>query len=83
MRFKVGDKVRVWKPKDINEFPMWVENCMDKFDGKTGVIKLITNIYGDVVIDFGRQYRFGYKFWYFNERWLTHTNNFRLDIVWM
>lgn len=33
MMFKVGDRVRIKKPKNPTESPFWVEPEMDKFDG--------------------------------------------------
>ena len=94
--FKVGDLVRVWKPKDNDLFEFhntpWVEASnnygnMDKYDGKVGIICNIDHD-GDInIVNIESVYTtidenvLLYEDWYFNPSWLTHVDCY-LNIIW-
>jgi hypothetical protein len=42
-QFKVGDKVRIHKPADVEDGPVWIEQ-MDKFDGTEQVLESVGSV---------------------------------------
>lgn len=42
MRFKDGDKVRITKPDNTEEYPEWIEE-MDEWDGNIQVIECVAH----------------------------------------
>ena len=82
-KFKVGDKVRVWKSKK-EPFDCWI-NDMDRFDGK--VLTVVQIRYCDTYLCYGGDdidnWKENYRNWYFYEGYhLAHTACPSLDIVW-
>jgi len=69
-KYKVGQRVRVNRPKDISEFPDWMEDDYDK--------KILPIINASIEIWEYKEYVIyllelkEHNFW-FNEKWLTPT----------
>lgn len=59
MKFKVGDEVRVHKPRDLDESPTWISQ-MDEYDGRIVTLKKCSPT--------ERYWEIGE--WYYNEDWL-------------
>ena len=73
--FRVGDKVKIHKPKDISEWPTWT-NDMDTFDNKVGTVTAVMSFNSNehyCYID--------YESWGFNINWLERIENTQLDSI--
>ena len=64
MKFKTGDVVIVKKPKDVYEWPSWVDN-MDVFDGTRQILS--EEVLEEVAVSF-RLEGDEYNYW-FNIKW--------------
>lgn len=73
--FRVGDKVKIHKPKNINEWPTWISS-MDMFDNKietvTAVMPFNSNEYYCYI---------DYDSIGFNTNWLERVENTQLDSI--
>lgn len=73
--FRIGDKVKIHKPKDISELPTWTSD-MDTFDNKVGTVTDVTSFNSNehyCYID--------YELWCFNINWLEKIENQQLDSI--
>ena len=78
-KFYTGDLVRIWKPRNVYEYPTWVSPYMDEYDGKVVRISEAVTIYNSFYcldLDFDCiPYKFSYK-------WFTKVDCY-LDIIWI
>lgn len=73
--FRVGDKVKIHKPKDISEWPIW-NSYMDTFDNKIGTVTAVMSFSSN------RYYcHIDYRLWDFNINWLEKIENQQLDSI--
>lgn len=73
--FRVGDKVKIHKPKDISEWPIW-NSYMDTFDNKIGTVTAVMSFSSN------RYYcHIDYRLWDFNINWLEKIKNQQLDSI--
>lgn len=73
--FRVGDKVKIHKPKDISEWPTWTSD-MDTFDNKVGTVTAVMSFNSNehyCYID--------YESWGFNINWLEKIENQQIDSI--
>ena len=71
--FRVGDKVRIHKPKDINEWPTWTSN-MDAFDNKIGTVTAVSPFNSNEYYCYIDYEPIG-----FNTNWLERIENYTID----
>lgn len=65
---RAGDRVKIRKPADVNEWPSW-ETSMDRYDGTIIVVERIESL--------GISYRYVfYDRWKFNLTWLEPVRRF-------
>lgn len=68
-RLRVGDKVKIHKPKDISEWPTWISG-MDTFNDKIGTVTAV------MFFNFNEYYcHIDYKSWAFNINWLEKVED--------
>ena len=73
--FRVGDKVKIHKPKDISEWLTWTSD-MDTFDNKVGTVTAVMSFNSNehyCYID--------YESWAFDINWLEKIENQQLDSI--
>lgn len=73
--FRVGDKVKIHKPKDISEWLTWTSD-MDTFDNKVGTVTAVMSFNSNehyCYID--------YESWGFDINWLEKIENQQLDSI--
>ena len=73
--FRIGDKVKIHKPKDISEWPTWTSD-MDTFDNKVGTVTAVMSFNSN------RHYcHIDYESCAFDINWLEKIENQQLDSI--
>lgn len=73
--FRVGDKVKIHKPKNINEYPTWISS-MDMFDNKIGTVTAVMPFNSNEYYCY-----IDYESMGFNTNWLERIKNTQLDSI--
>lgn len=73
--FRVGDKVRIHKPENINEWPTWTSD-MGMFDNKIGTVTAVSPFNSNEYYCY-----IDYESWSFNTNWLERIEDQQSDSI--